>query len=1177
MAQVCIEDSTKTAVLPEVPAAAAASTAAAPLSLVPASGSMDMMSQFEMMTQHFKAEVEALAKNEKTAAEESARRLDRKIKELEDELEVQAEDARAMAKMLRHFVGERQSAYLGRIFASDDPPEEPQLGVSELRAVLEAFIEVNEQDQSPELEEAVRENRKLKATLDNKEAELQETMEQLDTARILKTQEEKDLIEFQSLRACQSELQDAHLELSQVKAQLQELTEKEKAGNTKILQNESMMHDKSKKIVELVQRLEDQTEQVRLLSDENTTLKLELGKDSDYIKVVKPPEDPLTYRCKGGKLSDELESEGKKLIEELQLSQMKFPGIQGASENCRGWGAAQLSRLKAQHCSFLHRFQDFQEVFPVGTKIEFVSEAKDTDNAWAEQEEKMRDADKEFQLHEKEFTSQWEEMRLKLTLERDEKVKQLLEQAEGSKSKAEKQLLVHQAKLFGQRIDAQIERAWSEQKADRDRRWAEHQRTKNDTRQRLKDDSLSVHQKAEESASASDRFQDMAKVRLAAVEDAWLRNSEKAASISTSALKTGGLEELLKSAGIENRALPADGAQHAGVNLVVDAIEELMSKRIGNRHELQKELADQTMQQLRICVEKFIAKEAAQQKTSGGDEENMTSCSQAAVITALLQMRQHRTITHAMRRQFLDYLVVLKLASAGASRLMPASAGEPWKTKGAPLDLPPTPAELLEGASVQITGAKTPEPEEVALAPSEATDEGAAAEGQFLYNTICKRLLERALTVLHQQHREELLKLKRDYMVEIRNALQQICQVEKNAVDTSIERDIREYETQVRARLLSDCEYHLCEERKQLGTQVDDEVSLHIAKYKRQVLEEEFVAVKERRKFLTERLVVLQANPGSIGVGERGLMQRLRQELRACEAKIEAFELANLPEPSSAKPAPSPKRPSSSSSNGGKKSPRHRPGSSGQGSPRAMQSPSKQPTQPINHFPGPPAQSNAPHGRPPPAPQVSRNTNLPSFGAPPQSPDFGAERPPPAGSMSPQQQLQNSTQQQLLQQQFQMQQQMHVQQQMQLQREMLAQIAQPPLYEWPFEAPNTSSPPKTPRSLSAPVSGGRPLPPLQPINNFSTNKHSRPSSAERRQQQQLLELASSQERPLAMTTDGVFDELLCTRDYSAGLNHSAGLSLGIPPGSGHLDLKHSGRREMPPLLPPVQTPRSARG
>merc|ERR1711904_668294 len=102
-----------------------------------------------------------MGKNEKTAAEESARRLDAKIQELED----QREDALEMAKLLRRFVGERQSAYLGRIFASDDPPEEPLLGVAEMRAVLEAFIDVNMLDQSPELEESVWENRALKATL----------------------------------------------------------------------------------------------------------------------------------------------------------------------------------------------------------------------------------------------------------------------------------------------------------------------------------------------------------------------------------------------------------------------------------------------------------------------------------------------------------------------------------------------------------------------------------------------------------------------------------------------------------------------------------------------------------------------------------------------------------------------------------------------------------------------------------------------------------------------------------------------------------------------------------------------------------------------------------------------------------------------------------------------------
>jgi hypothetical protein len=681
----------------------------------------------------------------------------------------------------------------------------------------------------------------------------------------------------------------------------------------------------------------------------------------------------------------------------------------------------------------------------------------------------------------------------------------------------------------------------------------------------------------------------MAKVRLAAVEDAWLRNSEKAASISTSALKTGDLEQLFKSSGVDKPVLPADGSQHAGVNLIVDAIETVLSKRIETRHELQQELADQTMQQLRISVEKFIQKESTQQKATGGDEDSSTSHSQAKAITALLQMRQNRTLTHAMRRQFLDYLFVLKLASAGSARLMPASTGEPWKVKGQAMDLPPPPAELLEGASVQMAGAEgsaVPDMSEASAqgnsadGAGEGADEGIAAEGQFLYNQLCKRLLERALTVLHQQHRDELLKLKREYMVEVRNALQQMCQIETEAVATAMERDLKEYEAQVRARLLSDCEYHLCEERKQLGSQVDDEVTLHIDKYKRQVLEEEFAAVKERRKFLTERLVVIQANPGSIGVGERAVMQRLRQELRACESKIEAFELQNLPDMTSSKPVPSPKRPTSSSSNNGRKSPRHRPGSresSGQGSPRAPPSPAKQPKA---NDPVPPGQTYATQGRPPPAPNSVRNGNLPTFGAPPRSPDFGAERPPP-GSISPQQQQQQHQQQQYMIQQHLLQQQLQMQQQMQ--QQMLQQIATPPLYEWPCGFINegtSSSPPKTPRSLSAPVNSARlpkmeqaPLPPLQPL-----AKLSRPSSsdAERLIQQQYATLAASQEKPLAMTTDGVFDELLASRDYSLDGMYSAGLSVAAPSSTG-CNLKQSGRREMPPLLPPVQTPRSARG
>ena len=54
------------------------------------------------------------------------------------------------------------------------------------------------------------------------------------------------------------------------------------------------MVEKSRKAMDLVRQVEEQSEQCRLLSNENNTLRLQLGKDSEYAKVMKSPDDPLS-------------------------------------------------------------------------------------------------------------------------------------------------------------------------------------------------------------------------------------------------------------------------------------------------------------------------------------------------------------------------------------------------------------------------------------------------------------------------------------------------------------------------------------------------------------------------------------------------------------------------------------------------------------------------------------------------------------------------------------------------------------------------------------------------------------------------------------------------------------------------------------------------------------------
>jgi len=154
---------------------------------------------------------------------------------------------------------------------------------------------------------------------------------------------------------------------------------------------------------------------------------------------------------------------------------------------------------------------------------------------------------------------------------------------------------------------------------------------------------------------------------------------------------------------------------------------------------------------------------------------------------------------------------------------------------------------------------------------------------------------------MNSSHREELLRLKRAYAAEQRRALQSFCQLDSDEIARIVEREFKEYGSQISTRLLAECEYHICEERKQLIAQVDHDVDMFVAKRKQDMEEEEQVIVKDRRKWLTDRIVVLQAS-GSSGPNERALLQRLRQELRSCESKIELYNNEFMPRMTNAPP-----------------------------------------------------------------------------------------------------------------------------------------------------------------------------------------------------------------------------------------------------------------------------------
>eukprot|EP00929_Paragymnodinium_shiwhaense_P047770 TRINITY_DN2422_c0_g1_i1.p1 TRINITY_DN2422_c0_g1~~TRINITY_DN2422_c0_g1_i1.p1 ORF type:complete len:1327 (-),score=405.70 TRINITY_DN2422_c0_g1_i1:140-4120(-) len=865
----------------------------------------DMMSRFEALSRAFKSEVEGLVDQEKISSQQTRDEMQGKIEELEDTLSGEAKEAAAIAAQLRDFVGRQQTSCLAAVFGSEEAPAEPQVAsVAELRRMVTAFLTANDVAQRPDLAAALDDAATLRRALAARDEELLGLRAELQEARILKTQEERELTEFRLLREKESELQLAKLSMEQLRTQLEELQEANKVLSSRASQSEAALGEKSRKVIDCVKQLEEQAEKCRVLSNENNVLRLQLGKDSDYAKVVDAPEDCLARLPAGSSaaLSEELQTEERRFREELSLLQLKFPGLLIGSDNCRRWCAVQLSRQCSLYRSFLHLLQDARKSLPADVDVEFVSKTKEVDAAWTQREEEMRDQDAAFHAREAVHTKRWEEKRLELVAERDLKIKQLLEQAEKSTNKVEQQMLMQQAKLFGQRMDTQIERAWEEQKKERDERWTEHNKAKQESRQRFKEESLSVQQDVEGTASASERFQDTAKARLSAIEDAWLRNTEKESSISQSALKMGDLQECLQAAGLPRPRLPPEGLQHGGVSDLATLVDEVLKMRSSRRERLRQDVEEQTLQQLRTCVERFVQKEGAavQAASLPGKAEECCSApeySKAATLKGLLQARQHRAVADTIRRQFQDYLLVLRIITLGAARLLPGGNGQAHaaaKARGARLDLPPVPPELAAEEGEASAGSVTAVTSD-GVAPGAVREADAEAEKaeqmeeRFLYDSIARRLLDRVLTQMHSDQRQELLDLKRANAREVRRVLQNLCQLEASLVDEVAAADLDEFRSQVKAKLLADCEVHLCEERRELSERVDADLELHVSKYRRQTLEEELKALTERRKWLTERLVVMQSQ-GTAAPGEKAVLQHLRAELRACELRYETRE-----------------------------------------------------------------------------------------------------------------------------------------------------------------------------------------------------------------------------------------------------------------------------------------------
>lgn len=852
------------------------------------SGDRDLLARFEALSNMFKSEVEGLFGREQETAREDLLRLRDRERELREDQSKERAEVAAMLSELRDFMRERYEEKLPQVFDAEllDEGSEPApaSGAAQLHEVLTHFLQVCSSEAQPKLDEAQSRIRELEREAEVRSEEMASLREQLAEAQQLKSEEERALLEFKALREKESEFQTMKIEVQDLQCQVKDLEAQNRLLDARSLQQQAVLKEKAEKIVDLVRQLEQQGEQVRLLSDENNTLRLELGRDEDYLKALPSTCDPLSLGS-ADELEEDLLREEAQLREELRSLPAKFPGLV-ASGNCGKWCDLQTEKVASVYKSFLHRLQVYRKEFPATMQVELVFRSKEAERERAHQEDQLREATADFQDKEQLHTQRWDQVRQGLMAERDGKVKQLLEQADRSKSKAEQQLLVHQAKLFGQRLDAKIEKAWEEQRKERDERWAEHQQMKLDSRQKLKEDLLQVQQQAEEKASSTERFLDLAKARLDEVEDAWVRNAEKTASLSVNALKSGDLSILLKtlSSGDEPRSLPAPGSQQQGLSLILERVEAVLKGRIESRAVLRGELETHSLQQLRSLLEKFTQKEAGLQKRAKlNDDEVLPEFCQAPGILGLLRVRQHRHLGDVLRRQFQDYMLILRLCSTAAVWLLPQRAPEnaPEPTVGrrqvAARDLPPLRAELAQALGLSQEPEHHPADEDQMLNDQDV-------EENFLYNALCQQLLAGVLSLLNRLQKEELLGLKRAYVGEQRRVLEQLCQLEGDFVTKVVQQDLREFELQASIRLVAETERSFCEQRKFLAEQVAKDVASQVVKYQRMLVEEELALVRERSKWLSDRLVVLQSRTPQ-GPAEKVLAHRLRQELRACDLK----------------------------------------------------------------------------------------------------------------------------------------------------------------------------------------------------------------------------------------------------------------------------------------------------
>jgi len=630
---------------------------------------------------------------------------------------------------------------------------------------LEAFLRFWKEQQPTE--SATELTQKLYAQVEEERLRYQLATEEfskekaaLSEARATKTKEEVQCEAFKHVRLKDAEIQELKRRVAEEEWDVEKAQKANAESESFLAQKEAEVVKTKNEVVQLKYELEEQVGELKFLAEENQQLRLEFDEDACFRPW-----------------KEETRAEVEILRSELEEVLAKLPHTRPI-DSLLPWIHLARDSIARRHATDAFRFQQQRKAYVSSTWISPVDGGIQSDGSEMKRREEL------YFNEESNLQRSFEIEKENIVKERDEKVAQLLAAVEKKfTGNAQKQTLLKQAKLFAQRLDAKITRR-AEEFLKRKRHFYEVF---------LKDKRGLAKSHRDETTFTDmlDRFEEGAKTRLQSLEEEYFRTIDRETQVSPSVLKY---------------ATPYDFTCHLDVkkdpvslSWIEDACVKMLDQRVQLRSKLKKEMENNSLLQLRATHEDFRVKECKRQSKG---------VFVGSRIVSLLHFRQQRVSRDLCKRQFFDYLLLLRFCQVAAQDL---------------LFLDKIPDYPAPGCESDETG-----------------------------NALVK-LIHIARRVCMELHKAEFRAILREGIKEVRTAVQSLCQNEPDLVDEIMSEELNLMSLNLRYNLLAERTDEIREMQKLQEEEVEEEVDRRLGCFVRDILSEERETLEARKTFLEDK------------------------------------------------------------------------------------------------------------------------------------------------------------------------------------------------------------------------------------------------------------------------------------------------------------------------------------